>query len=88
MNDPADKFAVHGFGIALYFSFIKFMTVFMLLLSGLCIGILYVFVDGGITQSVDYDNFNSTANARIAGDTYNDALFGDWSLGGGNLIFD
>ena len=76
-DDPKD-FAVHGFGIALYFVLVKFVIYMSLILVIPCGFILILYMQGS-TDIKEYE--------RVAGFDYNRTKANQYSIGIGNRFF-
>ena len=80
--DDPKLFAIHGFGISLYFSLVKYLIYISCLLLIACGAILLMYCNGGIYEN-NLFNQNEEINmeSRIAGDMYYQTYTTRWSIG-------
>jgi len=82
LNDSSKDFAIHGFGISLYFAMLKYLIYLSCILCVGCIVIFIIYLNGGVTEG-HLNNFNENLETakRVAGKHYYDSFANKLSLG-------
>ena len=82
LNEDTSKFAIHGFGISLYFAMSRYIIYICLILLLGCAGIGFMYYNGGVNELTFNDpNTLIKDEERIASIDYRDSFLNQLSIG-------
>eukprot|EP00826_Nyctotherus_ovalis_P064034 TRINITY_DN9389_c0_g1_i5.p1 TRINITY_DN9389_c0_g1~~TRINITY_DN9389_c0_g1_i5.p1 ORF type:complete len:836 (-),score=227.73 TRINITY_DN9389_c0_g1_i5:82-2589(-) len=81
LGDDPKVFAVHGFGISLYFALMRYLLYICGILFVLCAVLMFIYINGGVSELTINEDGVIADEERVAYPNYEESFANKWSIG-------